>query len=612
MINLKDIKKPSDLNNLSLKDLELLSKEIRTFLLKNISSTGGHLSSNLGVVELTLALHKSFDSPNDKIIWDVGHQAYVHKILTGRQDKFSTLRQLDGMSGFLKSSESEHDVFEAGHSSTSISAAIGYSKAFKLKGTKQHAIAVIGDGALTGGVAFEALNYAGHSDENVIVVLNDNEMSISGNVGAMSTYLTKVRTTKTYYDIKMNATKLCNKIPIVGKPLLRASSKMKNSLKQLLLTGMLFEEFGFTYVGVVDGHNIKKLMKVMDHIKDINGPVLLHVSTKKGKGYKFSEEKPEKYHGVSKFNINEGVKVSSSSNKYQDILGSTLCKMASQDKEMVAITAAMPSGTGLVEFSKRFPNQFIDVGIAEQNAVLIAAGLAKEGIKPYVCIYSTFLQRAYDQIVHDICIQNLDVVFCIDRAGLVGQDGETHQGIFDLSYLSHIPHMTVLAPKDKTELVAMLHYSKSHKGPLAIRYPRGNAMTLNNVDLNNNNFETLNNGTDCVIVAVGKMVESAIEAEKLLREKSINATIINPRQVFPIQEKLVELVNDFEHVFTIEDNVLNGGFGATLEINSTKKITKIALPNQFIEHGAVDELYKRYNMDAVSIANTVISNIEGR
>lgn len=611
MINLKDIKEPKDLNSLTCNELEQLAEEIRAFLLKNISTTGGHLSSNLGVVELTLALHAVFDSPNDKIIWDVGHQAYVHKILTGRQEDFKTLRQLDGMSGFLKSSESIHDVFDAGHSSTSISAAIGYAKAFKLKKMNQQAIAVIGDGALTGGVAFEAINYAGHSGENIVVILNDNEMSISGNVGALSTYLTKARTTKTYYNLKIKMTKFFNGIPIIGKPLLKGSTKFRNGIKQLVLTGMLFEEFGFTYIGVVDGHNIKKLTQVFNHVKDIPGPVFIHVSTKKGKGYKLAEEQPAKYHSVSKFNLDEGMATKNSTIKYEDILGKTLCQMAKHDRNMVAITAAMPSGTGLTEFSKKYPEQFIDVGIAEQNAVIIAAGLAKENIKPYVCIYSTFLQRAYDQIIHDVCIQNLDVVFCIDRAGLVGQDGETHQGIFDLSYLSHIPNMTVLAPKDNNELVKMLEYSKSHKGPLAIRYPRGNAIEINNSSLDNNDFEIINEGNDCVLIAVGKMLEVGCDVVEMLKKDNINATLINPRQIIPVKDDLVNYINKFDNIYTLEDNIIIGGFGSYLENFANKKVSKIALPIKFIEHGVVETLFKRYKLDAESIYMKILSDLKG-
>lgn len=609
---LDNIKKPSDLNDLTINQLDDLAKEIREFLLENISTTGGHLSSNLGVVELTIALHKVFDSPKDKIIWDVGHQGYIHKILTGRQAEFKSLRQLDGMSGFLKASESEHDAYDAGHSSTSISAALGYAKAFSLQGKSNKSIAVIGDGALTGGVAFEAMNFAGHSKENVIVILNDNEMSISNNVGALSSYLTKIRTAKTYYEIKINTSNFFKKIPLIGNVLLRGFTKIKNSFKQLLIKGMLFEEFGFTYIGVVDGHNIKKLTNVLEDAKYIQGPVLIHVSTKKGKGYALAEKEPEKYHAVSKFDLEKGIVSTKGILKYQDILGKSLIKLAKDNKDVIAITAAMPSGTGLSEFSKLYPEQFMDVGIAEQNAVIIAAGLAKENIKPFVCIYSTFLQRAYDQILHDVCIQNLNVVFCIDRAGLVGQDGETHQGMFDLSYLSHIPNMTVLAPKDKSEFENMITYAYKHIGPIAIRYPRGNAIEINNKSINNCEMEILAEGKDCLIIAVGKMVSTGLDVVSSLKDENISATLINPRKLFPMSQNILQNINKYDNIYTIEDNVIVGGYGSYIESLSEYKIKKFALPLKFIEHGTVESLYRRYNLDVDSIFNSILEDLKGR
>lgn len=609
MINLKDIKSPQDLNNLNKRDLNDLAVQIRSFLLENVSSTGGHLSSNLGVVELTLALHKIFDSPNDKIIWDVGHQGYVHKILTGRQEEFKTLRQLDGMSGFLKASESEHDAFEAGHSSTSISAALGYARAFKLKGMKNKAIAVIGDGALTGGMAFEALNYAGHSNENIIVILNDNDMSISKNVGAVASYLAKARTTTTYDHFKIKFTKILKMIPLLGKPIESFLRTFKNSMKLFFVKGMLFEEFGFRYFGVIDGHNIPKMLDVLEHVKDVDGPILIHVSTTKGKGYHFAEKEPGKYHGVPKFNITEGIVNTSSTLKYQDVVGTELIRLAKEHENVVAITAAMPSGTGLTEFSKICKKQFIDVGIAEQNAVTMAAGLAKEGMKPYVCIYSTFLQRAYDQIVHDVCLQNLDVVFCIDRAGLVGEDGETHHGIFDISYLSHIPNMTLLAPKDRHELAEMVKYSYTFKGPLAIRYPRGNAIEINNEPINDMAPEILFEGSKHCIVAVGNMVQVGLDVCEILKKENIHVTLINPKQLVPMKESLKSVLSDYEVIFTVEDHTIIGGYGSYLSAEINRSINKFALPTQFIEHGNVNLLHERLGLDAKSIAMNIMEQV---
>ncbi|MBN2796851.1 MAG: 1-deoxy-D-xylulose-5-phosphate synthase [Clostridia bacterium] len=609
MINLRDIKEPKDLHNLTVKDLELLADQIRNFLIEKVSNTGGHLSSNLGVVELTLALHRVFDSPNDKLIWDVGHQGYVHKILTGRQDDFDTLRQHNGLSGFLKACESEHDIFEAGHSSTSISAALGFAKAMAYNHDPHKAIAIIGDGALTGGMAFEALNYIGHSNENIVVVLNDNEMSISDNVGAVSKHLNKIRTGKTYIHLKLKINKILRKIPIIGKPMMKFIGSFKDSLKKFLIKNMLFEEFGFHYVGVVDGHNLQKLVDVFEHVKELNGPVLVHVVTVKGKGYEPAEKHPEKYHGVSKFDPKIGIVEKPGKMKYQDVLGKQLIQLRDQHKEVVAITAAMPSGTGLSEFSQKYPESLIDVGIAEQNAVTMAGAMAKGGLKPYVCIYSTFLQRAYDQIVHDICIQNLNVTFCIDRAGLVGEDGETHHGMFDLSYLSHIPNMTVLAPKDQYEFEQMLIYSLTHEGPLAIRYPRGTAIHINDASLQNNTAEILRKGDDFLILAVGKMVEVGCEVVDSLKAKGINGTLINPRQIFPIKKELIPVIDEYEHVFTLEDNVIIGGYGAYLSTIMEQKIVPIGLSQRFIEHGNVDVLLEKEGLSLSGIENKILNEL---
>ncbi len=471
-----------------------------------------------------------------------------------------------------------------------------------MKGEDHKAIAIIGDGALTGGMAFEALNYAGHSEENIIVVLNDNEMSISSNVGAVTTILSKARTTTTYDHFKIKLIKGLRKIPLIGKGMERILRALKNSVKQLFVKGMLFEELGFKYVGRIDGHDMGKLLDVLEHIKDVKGPVLLHVSTVKGKGYHFAEKEPDKYHGVGKFNLVEGL-VPGATVKYQDVMGKSLTKLAQKHKSVVGITAAMPSGTGLTEFSKVCTDQFIDVGIAEQNAVTMAGGLAKEGMKPYICVYSTFLQRAYDQIVHDICLQNLDVVFCIDRAGLVGDDGETHHGMFDISYLSHIPNMTIIAPKDKYELEQMMIYSYTHQGPLAIRYPRGNAIEINKSEFSLEP-EILSEG-EILVIAVGKMVQTAIDVVEELKTKNINCKLINPRQLIPMKSSLVELVKNAKHVVTIEDHTLVGGYGHYVSLITNQTIEKIALPCEFVEHGAVNLLHQKHGLDKDSIVNRI-------
>ena len=609
-MQLKDIKSPEDLKKAPVSDLKALASEIRHFLLENVSETGGHLSSNLGVVELTMALHYVFDSPKDKLIWDVGHQGYVHKILTGRQEGFKTLRKYKGMSGFLKSHESIHDVFDAGHSSTSISAALGYAKAAKVKGLDYKSVAIIGDGALSAGMAFEAINYAGHSKENIIVVLNDNEMSISENVGAVSSYLNKIRTTRTYLHFKIKTQKILKKVPLIGTSLLNFGAKLKRGLKQFVVKGMLFEEFGFTYVGVVDGHNINRLIDVFDHVKDIPGPILIHVATEKGKGYNFAEKSPSDYHGVGVFDVKAGIVKTESKSKYQDILGSKLIEMRHKNDSIIAITAAMSGGTGLSEFSEIHKDSFVDVGIAEQNAVTMAAGMAMGGLKPYVCIYSTFLQRAYDQVLHDVCIQNLNVVFCIDRAGLVGEDGETHHGVFDLSYLSHMPNMTVLSPKDDFEFKAMLDYSLIHKGPLAIRYPRGKALSINEASLNNNQPEILQKGDDGILIAVGHMVGLGLEVVEDLKNYNIHMTLINPRQIFPVPLNLLNYLNEKKNIFTLEDNTIIGGYGAYLSTVLVEAVTPFALSHTFIEHGDVKKLYQQEGLDVKSLVKKIKEILE--
>lgn len=612
-----------DVKRLNKGQLEALSSEIREFLINALSQTGGHLASNLGVVEMTLALHYCFNTPKDKIIWDVGHQSYVHKILTGRQDGFKTLRQSNGMSGFPKLEESKHDGFGTGHSSTSISVALGMATARDLKGEDNAVIAVIGDGSMTGGMAFEALNHAGRGNTNLIVILNDNEMSISENVGGLSKYLTKIRTDETYLGAKEDIHKILGKIPVVGETMVKAVRRTKEGIKTLLLPGELFEELGFTYIGPIDGHNTQQLIQVLNKAKKTSGPVLIHLKTKKGKGYCFAEDHPEKYHGVSPFVPETGTAVSTKApGNYSSAFGQSLIDMAKEDTKIVAITAAMPEGTGLSLFSKIYPNRFIDVGIAEQHAVTFAAGLAAEGYKPVVAIYSTFLQRAYDQIIHDVCIQNLPVIFAIDRGGIVGEDGATHQGVFDLSFLSHIPNISIMAPKNYAELKYMLSFAATYPGPVAIRYPRGSegkeVALRDSQTITYGTSEILQTGKDVAIVAVGKMVEVALQAAKILKEKGVNPYVINARFVKPIdQETLTSISDNIREIITLEDNMISGGFGENLATILRKNktlnhinINNLGYPDEFIEHGAVSNIYKKYGLDKNSVAEKVYSVVQ--
>lgn len=592
-----------NLKQLNSKEIKILAEEIRQFLIDSVSKTGGHLASNLGVVELTLALHTAFNSPNDKIIWDVGHQAYVHKILTGRREQFSSLRQYKGLSGFPKRSESEHDHFETGHSSTSISAAMGLAVVRDLKKEKYHVIAVIGDGAMTGGMAFEALNHIGQSRKNIIIILNDNEMSISPNVGGLSNYLGKIRTAPIYFKVKGDVENLISHIPAIGKSVMRTAEKAKDSIKYFFVPGILFEELGFTYVGPTDGHNYNALYEVMNRIKKIKGPVLLHVMTQKGKGYDFAEKSPSKFHGVNPFKIKTGESVSSKpALTYSEIAGNTLVECAEQDEKIIAITAAMPSGTGLNNFANKYPERFFDVGIAEQHAVTFAAGIAAGGYKPVFAIYSTFLQRAYDQVIHDVCIQNLPVTLLIDRAGLVGHDGETHHGSFDISFLSCVPNLTLLAPRDGLELQEMIKFAMKYNRPIAIRYPRGTAQIENDELANPIEFGkgeiVYKAGNDALIIALGATNQMALEICKELKKDNIFTTLINPRFIKPIDEDLIiNLTKKHKKIYTIEDNVRIGGFGNQVQalLNDykiSKKVKKFAFPDQFVEHGDVDVLYK--------------------
>lgn len=612
---LEQIDSPYDLRKLDKKDFSLLCEEIRQFLVEKVSKTGGHLASNLGIVELTVALHYVFNSPVDKIIWDVGHQCYVHKMLTGRKDQFDTLRKFNGLSGYIKRAESVHDIFGAGHSSTSISAALGIATARDLKGEKYSVVAVIGDGALTGGMALEALNNAGRSKTDLIVVLNHNEMSISENVGSLSLYLSKLRTDPTYNKLKQEVDNLLNIVPPIGKSLHKYIERIKDSVKQLVVPGMFFEEMGFTYLGPIDGHDVDSLIEVLERAKKIKGPILVHVITKKGKGYKFAEKFPDKFHSAAPFDIQTGKFVNEGQATYSDVFGKTLTEMALKDDKIVAITAAMPEGTGLIHFAKLIPERFFDVGIAEQHATTFAAGMAVQGYKPYFAVYSTFLQRAYDQLIHDVCIQKLPVVFAIDRAGIVGEDGETHQGVFDLSYLRPIPNIAIMSPKDANELVEMVKLSRTLDFPVAIRYPRGKVGEFDitkECSIEFGKAELVSEGTEIAIFALGRMVGKVLEAKEILKASDLQPFIVNLRFVKPLDEELIlDISNKVKFIVTVEDNVIAGGVGnAILELLNLKGIYKpvlcLGFPDKFIEHGDVENLFKKYNLDAESIANTIL------
>ncbi|MCX7884401.1 MAG: 1-deoxy-D-xylulose-5-phosphate synthase [Caloramator sp.] len=615
---LDDINWPSDIKKLKIDELYKLSDEIRSFLIQSVSKTGGHLASNLGVVELTIALHRVFNMPTDKIIWDVGHQSYVHKMLTGRKNKFNTLRKYGGLSGFPKPAESPYDVFAAGHSSTSISAALGMAKARDLKNENYNVVAVIGDGALTGGLALEGLNEAGISNTKIIVVLNDNEMSISQNVGSIAAYLSKIRTDPAYLTFKDDLEMILKKIPAVGNNLYKGAERLKESLKYLVVQGMLFEEFGFTYLGPIDGHDIQKVSEVLERAKHKKGPVLVHVVTKKGKGYCFAEESPEIFHGVGPFEVETGENISLGRLTYSKAFGEEIVKAAENISNIVAITAAMPDGTGLNEFKKRFPERFFDVGIAEQHAVTFAAGLAASGLKPIFAVYSTFLQRAYDQIIHDVCLQNLPVMFAIDRAGIVGEDGETHQGVFDIAYLRSIPNITILSPKDIIEFKNMLRWCFKYEKPVAIRYPRGGDININFStydEIIKGKWEVISDGNDIAILSVGRMVQFSYGVLNRLKNNNINATLINCRFIKPIDTIMLDkILQKFKIVFTIEDGLITGGFGSgVLEYAMDKKyncrIIRLGFPDEFIPHGSPGILYKKYGLDTDGIYEKILMNI---
>lgn len=611
---LDKVNSPSDIKLMNVEQMDELSKDIRKFLVKSVSQTGGHLASNLGVVELTLALHKVFESPKDKIVWDVGHQSYVHKMITGRKEEFNTLRQLNGLSGFPKECESPHDIFDTGHSSTSISVAHGIACARDIKGEDSNVIAVIGDGSITGGMALEALNHLGHTKTDMIVILNDNEMSIDKNVGGMSRYLSSLVRNSTANKVKNEVEKILNIAP-GGELISKTANKFKDSIISTFIPQEceLFESLGIKYYGPIDGHNTKELIEILEKCKQKKGPKLLHVITKKGKGYRFAENEPHKYHGVSKFDIREGIK-SSGTKSISALVGEKLVSMGEKDDRVCAITAAMPSGTGLNLFEKVYPNRYYDVGIAEQHATTFAAGLAKNGLKPYFAVYSSFLQRAYDQIIHDVCITKKPVTFLIDRAGIVGNDGETHHGMFDLSYLNSIPNITVMAPKDCKELELMMDLSLELKEPVAIRYPRGGSYYLESgkyEPIKVGSYEVLSKGEDILILAIGNMVKHALKAKELLAKEDINPTIVNARFLKPIDKNLLsDLLKTHKKVITIEDNTIIGGFGSRINKYITDNkidvdIMNLGLPEAFVPHGNADEIYDTIGLSPEKIAMRV-------
>ena len=607
-----------DLRKLSIEEKEKLAEEIRKVLLDVVSENGGHLASNLGVVELTIALHSVFNTPKDSIIWDVGHQTYVHKILTGRKDKIASLRRLNGIAGFPKTSESDFDCFNTGHSSTSISVALGMARANKIEGKSDKVIAVIGDGALTGGMAQEALNDAGASNADITVILNDNEMSISKNVGGITYFLSKLRTKKFYTKTNNRVKSVLQKIPGIGKPFVKLVQKLKRGVKQIFIQKMYYEDIGFTYFGPVDGHDLEKLESILNTSKTISGPVLIHVVTKKGKGYKIAEENPDKFHSVSSFDVETGKLKKEKKDDYSKIMGNKLVELAKKDEKIVAVSAAMIDGTGLKEFKKQFPNRIFDVGIAEQHALGMAAGLAKKGLKPVVPIYSSFYQRAYDQVIHDICIQKLPVVMCVDRAGIVGNDGETHQGIFDMAFFSLIPNITIMSPKNFAELKKMLEFAVNLNEPVVIRYPRGceGKIKFDKCDdIKLGKAEVIKKGKDLTIVAIGKMVERAVEVSDILKEQNIDCEIINARFVKPLDYNTIERsIRKTKNVITIEDGILKGGLGSSvMEFINEYKIEDVFVKmygydDVFVQHGSVEELEKLYGLDAKSIAYSIILN----
>jgi len=611
---LSRINSPADLKSLEKEELYDLASEIREYLIEVVSHCGGHLAPNLGVVELTIGLHLALESPKDKIIFDVGHQSYVHKILTGRREEFKTLRQFGGLSGFPRREESEHDVFNTGHASNSISVALGLAKARDLEGSDETIVAVIGDGALTGGMAFEGLNQAGHLKTNLIVVLNDNEMSIAQNVGALSSYLSRLRLDPTYNKLREEFEEVLRRIPGLGERLVFWGEHFKESVKQFFVPGMLFEELGFKYIGPLDGHNIERVATAVTLAKQVKGPVLIHTLTKKGKGYPPAEEGPEKFHGISP-KTKKTFRSCPPSLSYTEVFGQSLVELAEKNEKIIGITAAMPSGTGLDLLAQRFPERFFDVGIAEQHAVTFAAGLAVKGFIPVVAIYSTFLQRAFDQVIEDVALQNLHVVLALDRGGLVGEDGPTHHGVFDLSYLRAIPNLVVAAPKDENELRHLLYTAVEHHGPFAIRYPRGAGWWGKKLEpfkkLPIGEWEVLNYGEKLALLACGRMVKVALEVSSLLKSAGLNPTVINARFIKPLDFKLLkDLAGKHELIVTLEENVLAGGFGSAVgetltRLKGSANLFIFALPDEFVPHGRIEDLFEYLKLTPPDIAEEI-------
>lgn len=619
---LNQIKEPNDIKRISPKLYPILAEEIRDFLLENVSQTGGHLASNLGAVEITMALHICLHFPEDKVVYDVGHQSYVHKILTGRKDEFSSLRQKDGLCGFPKRSESDCDAFGTGHSSTSISAALGMAVARDLEQKQETVVAVIGDGALSGGMAYEALNNLSilrKEKKNMIIILNDNKMSISENVGGMSRYLNDLRSRKSYSEFKENVENALNNIPGVGKSVARTLKKSKDSIKQLFIPGMLFENMGITYYGLVDGHDIYELIHAINRAKQHEGPILIHAITRKGMGYKNAERNPEKFHGIGPFDRETGeVLAEKTKETYTDVFARSLVAIAKDNKKIVAITAAMPSGTGLKAFKKHYPKRFFDVGIAEEHAVTFAAGLAAQGMHPVFAVYSSFLQRGYDQVLHDVCIQKLPVFFCIDRSGLVGADGETHQGIFDISYLSHIPNMVLMAPKNAQEMPEMMKFAVTYDGPAAMKYPRGSVydgLSEYNAPVELGKSERIYEGQRVVILSVGNIMEECEKAVQILRQNGYDPGLVNVRFIRPMDEKLLhELAKEYSLIVTVEENQLIGGYGqmvsAFLHKNAYQnQLLSLGIADYFVRHATVAQQRKEAGIDADSIAKSIIDRM---
>lgn len=611
---LEKIEKANDIKNLTKEELSSLPEEIRTFLIDTISHTGGHLASNLGVVELTMALHLVFDLPKDKIVWDVGHQSYTHKILTGRKDAFDTLRAYEGLSGFPKPDESDCDSFGVGHSSTSLSAGLGLAHARELLKEDYHVVSVIGDGSLTGGMVYEALNNAATLKSNYIIVLNDNNMSISENVGGMSDHLSRLRTSIGYTGFKEGVQNSLEKIPAVGNKMVAGLRKMKSSLKHLMIPGMVFEELGVLYLGPIDGHNVDEMVKVLKRAAQFKGPVLVHVLTEKGRGFDPAVRHPSRFHGADPFDKEKGLPLKSTNPSYTDIFSTVMRKMGDRDEKVVAITAAMMDGTGLKRFHNMFPERFFDVGIAEEHAVTFAAALSMQGLKPVVALYSSFLQRAYDQVLHDVCVQNLHVVFAIDRAGLVGKDGVTHQGVFDISFLSSMPNMTIMAPKNKYELSDMMKFAVDFDAPIALRYPRGEANVCYEeyrADIVLGKAEPMVDDGDILLFAIGSMVDTAMQAREILLEKGIHVSVCNARFAKPLDEEyLKEAAKKYRIIFTLEENVLSGGFGEHVlaklnELGYDGRVEMAGILDEFIQHGAVEVLKEKLKIDVAGIVKRV-------